>query len=748
VLEATGAPGALEAYRAALRKAPDSLSAVRGMARIAEATGNAATFVEALRLEAGLTLERAAAAELLVRSAALCVERLDDRKGSEADLERALELWPDSGAAADLLQHLLVQGGQIDRLTDVLARAADSARVPERQTALWLAVADLYAQQKKNQGAAVAALKRTLKVDPGHVEAHHRLARLYTQDARWPEAVAAFESLLDLPMETPARVAIHLEIATVADQRLGDQESARAALMAALKLSPAHPAALVQLARLQLRAGEVAEAETSVRALLEQPLDDLDRASALVTSALIDCQRGDLPAAERALCDAVALEGPAGEAARTFEKHTSGSSWVKLAGAIEAYIGRVGGREERVLAYLALAAVYADRMNLTRKAIEALEQGLTATGDRRLGEALLLRARPSGQLEDAVRALGAGLDAHTLRPDLWRLLARAHREMGRTAEARLAASAVCALGETTAEEEALYRSCPPRPAGAQPGILTSAEIEALSVAGALGSPAAAVVAACAESLSKIYPTDLGAFAVSRRDRLSRGARHPLRDLVDRLAEVIGFDCDVYQHQGAAPLVTVAFTDPVTLIISARLLELPDAQRVFLVGRALLAAALSLHPVVLLSRPELARLLDAATSASRPDFVVANPGPEVTDMTHRIKKAISRRARKVLDGAAESYAARPVQDVAAWREAVVHSLDRVAMLLADDLAGVTAALSSLAEGAPSRARPGPELVPLMRFWMSGAAMRFRARAGMVPAGRAATPAEMPPARALG
>jgi hypothetical protein len=419
-----------------------------------------------------------------------------------------------------------------------------------------------------------------------------------------------------------------------------------------------------------------------------------------------------------------------------------------VAGAIEAYIGRVGGREERVLAYLALAAVHADRMNLTSRAIEALKHGLVATGDRRLGEALIVRARPSGQLDDAVQALVAGLDGQTLRPDLWRLLARAYREMGRNAEARLAASAVRALGETTAEEEALYRASPPRPAGAQPGALTAAEIEALSVGGALGSPAAAVVAACAESLSKIYPTDLGAFAVTRRDRLSRGNHHPLRALVDRLTEVIGFDCDVYQHQTAAPLVTVGLTDPVTLIVSARVLQLPDAQQVFLVGRALLSAALGLHPVALLSVPELARLLDAATSASRPDFAAADPGPEVADMTHRIKKAISRRARKVLDGAAEAYAARRLTDVAAWREAVVHSLDRVAALLADDVAAASAALSSMtADGAPPAgpARPGPELAPLLRFWVSDAAMRFRARAGLAAGSRNGAPADLPPAR---
>jgi tetratricopeptide (TPR) repeat protein len=739
VLEATGAPGALEAYRAAMRKAPDSLSAVRGMARIAEAAADWATFVEATRLEAGLTLERAAAAELLVRSAALCIERLDDRKSGEADLERALELWPDSGAAADLLQHLLVQSEQIDRLTDMLARAADSARAPERQTALWLAVADLYTQHKNNPGAAVAALKRALKVDPGHVDAHHRLARLYTQDARWPEAVAAFEGLLGLPMENAARVAIHLEIAAVADQRLGDREGARAALMAALELSPGHPAAIVQLARLQLRAGETAEAETAVRALLEQPLDDADRAAALVTVALIEGQRGDTPGAEHSLCEAVALEGPAGEAARTFEQRTSGgASWVKLAGAVETYIGRVRGREERVQAYLALATIQADRMNLTRKAVEALEQGLIATGDLRLAEALVVRARPAGQLEDATRALVAGLDVHSLRPDLWRLLARAHREMGRTVESRLAASAVRALGETTAEEESIYHACPPRPASAQPGALTPGEIEALAVAGALGGPAAAVVAACAESLSKIYPTDLASFAITRRDRMSRGARHPLRELVDRLTTVIGFDCDVYQHQGATPLVTVGLTDPVCLIVSARLLELPEAQQVFLVGRALLSAALNLHPVVLLSIPELARLLDAATSASRPDFAGANPGPEVADMTHRIKKAISRRARKALEGAAEAYAGKPLADVTAWREAVVHTLDRVAALLADDLAAA-AARSAIAESPAGAARP--DLVPLLRFWVSGPAMRFRARAGMVPAGRATTPADL-------
>jgi tetratricopeptide (TPR) repeat protein len=733
VLEATGAAGALEAYRSALRRAPDSLSALRGLGRTAEASGDAEALVEAVRGEAALANDPATAAELLVRSATLCLERRNDTDGAVEDLERALETWPDNGDAPELLVPLLVAADHTDRLAEVLSRAADSARLPERQAALWLAVAGVYADRKRNLGAAVAALKRALKVDPAHADAHRALARLYLQNAQWPEAIAAFESLIRLEIDPTERTELQLEVAALQDERLGNPDKARALLSGVLAVAPGHAKALARLAKLQLRAGELEAADTTVNQLLDHAADDADRARGLVLRALLAWERRDAAGAERALCEAVSIEGPAGEAAVAFHKIAAGGApWVGYAAALDAHIQRGGPRERKVTAYLALAATCADRMALPLKALEVLHQGLIATaGDGRLAQDLITRAGLAGQTEEATRVLRTLLQRHEREPELWRAACRAFREAGRTMDARLAASAVLALGAATGEERSLLRQWPPRPGKAAAGSLGSAELASLSVDGVLAGPAAAVVAACAESLAKVTPTDLAPYGLSRKERLAPGAKHPLREQLDRLSSVVGFECDLYLHPGAAPAVTVGLTEPACLIVSARLGALPEAQQVFLLTRALVALALGLHPVLLLTAAELRRLLDAGTRAIVSDF--GQDDPDTDELAHRIRKTISRRWRKALEAAAPALAEAPVTSAQAWRQAVLRSLGRAAALLADDLPAAFAALSLVADVGrtpPQAGLPPDEASDLLRFWMSEPATRLRARALMV------------------
>ncbi len=156
--------------------------------------------------------------------------------------------------------------------------------------------------------------------------------------------------------------------------------------------------------------------------------------------------------------------------------------------------------------------------------------------------------------------------------------------------------------------------------------------------------------------------------LSRKDRLAPGADHPVRQLIDRLSEVIGVKCDAYEHPRSTPLVTVALTEPVCLIVSARLASLPEAQQVFLLARALAAVAVNLHPVLVLPAPDLQRLVDGGTDVIVPGF--AGRSPQAEDIGQRIKKTISRRWRKLLETAAPAYAAAPLANLQAWQLLVI------------------------------------------------------------------------------
>jgi hypothetical protein len=292
-----------------------------------------------------------------------------------------------------------------------------------------------------------------------------------------------------------------------------------------------------------------------------------------------------------------------------------------------------------------------------------------------------------------------------------------YRDMGRPGEARLAANALVALGAATPEELELVRVSPPRPGRAGEGSVGPKELAALAIERVVLMPATALLASCAESLAKIFPTDVARLGLSRKDRLGRGNAHPLRGRIDELCGIFGVaECDAYVHAGAAPLVTVGLTDPVSVIVSERVGSLPEAQQVFHLARALAGVSLGVHPALVLPAPDLGRILAAAARAVLPNF--GGPSPEIEDLAHRIRKAQSRRWRKAQEVAAEEYAAAPLADARAWQRAILGTLNRAAAVLADDLAAAMAGLAVTDDAGD-----------LLRFWMSEPARSLRVRTAL-------------------
>jgi hypothetical protein len=318
--------------------------------------------------------------------------------------------------------------------------------------------------------------------------------------------------------------------------------------------------------------------------------------------------------------------------------------------------------------------------------------------------------------------------------ELWRALAQVYRDLGQPGEARLAASALVALGAATPEDLELIRLAPPRPGRAKEGSFGFEEVATLAMERAISLPAAALLASCAEALAKIFPTDLARFGLSRKDRIGRGTAHPpVRARIDQLCDIFGVECDAYVHAGSGPIASVGLTDPVSVIVSERIRTLPETQQIFLLSRALLAVSLGLYPALVTPAPDLERILPAAARAVLPDF--GSPNPQIDDLAHRIRKAQSRRWRKAQEVAATEYAAAPPTDVRSWQRAVARTLNRAAAALADDVAAATAALALVTDASTAttpNGRPNPDDAgDLLRFWMSAPAQHFRARTGLTP-----------------
>ncbi|MBC7170803.1 MAG: tetratricopeptide repeat protein, partial [Polyangiaceae bacterium] len=195
-LETQGATEAILGYRSALELDPTSFAATRGLSRIAEQMDDPNALSEASRREASITRSGDTACKLLVRSARVRLGRLGDIEGAVQDLERGLELAPESEEAAVALSEALARAGDPGRLADALARAASKSKKHERVAWLWKRVAQLQSEQLGNVPLAIASLQRAIRSAPSDPAALEGLAELYERDAQYVDAVQQLQRVV------------------------------------------------------------------------------------------------------------------------------------------------------------------------------------------------------------------------------------------------------------------------------------------------------------------------------------------------------------------------------------------------------------------------------------------------------------------------------------------------------------------------------------------------------------------------
>jgi tetratricopeptide (TPR) repeat protein len=159
-----------------------------------------------------------------------------------AELQKALQIWPEFAEAHNTLGNVLAKRGD------------DGSAVEHYRTALRLAPG--FSAAHNNLGLALERQGRTdesaqhyveaLRLSPNSAAAHHNLGRTLVQHGRRPEAEAHFrEAILLKPRYTDAHVSLGELLASS-----GRTEQAEACFREALRIDPAHARAKSALARL------------------------------------------------------------------------------------------------------------------------------------------------------------------------------------------------------------------------------------------------------------------------------------------------------------------------------------------------------------------------------------------------------------------------------------------------------------------------------------------------------------------
>jgi tetratricopeptide (TPR) repeat protein len=266
--EAFGAPErAVALYRRVLEIVPHHGAALRALARLLRAEGDAQGAAEVIALDRDQR-EGAERAAREVELARLLVEPLRRHAEALAACERALLLAPNDPRAIEVVEQLLLVPETRARAAAILERAYDEQGVPRRQAevlavliattasredrmALYGRMADVLEAKLGDAGSAFEAVAKAASEFPQELSLWDRLAVLALKTGRSQAFVDAIVAVL--PADGPVALPEHVELdlaeraATLFDEKLGDVDRARPYLERMLARQPANERAFQRL---------------------------------------------------------------------------------------------------------------------------------------------------------------------------------------------------------------------------------------------------------------------------------------------------------------------------------------------------------------------------------------------------------------------------------------------------------------------------------------------------------------------
>lgn len=491
-------PGAARAaFEQALALDPRAARGLRGLARVADASGDEDALLAAWTAEVNASDDPARIAELGVELA----RRHEARGALDVALafaERAAATRPDDPDAHEACARLHERLGHAAEQADALVRLA-SLRAGAEGAAVWRRVAELRAEAGRAD-AALEAWRRALEADPDDLLALRALVEPLRAAGR-PDELARVLRQLGQRSSGAERANSLSQLADVLAGSLGDPDGAIVVLWRLVEDSEAPAdvdARLEALLERTARFGELAQLLAERRHTLE---------SGSPEAAELDLRRADLlrerlaqiePAARlyREICESAALDDPRAERALEGLEACAraGGDDAELAWVLARRADSASDPERRAELRLERARLLEERLDAVGEAIAVyreladaggnagahaesrLEHALERTGawaslrerlearaarldgDARLALHERLAELCATRLADADGAaahLAAAAALAPARADLWERLGALHERAGRAAEARAALEAALAAAVAPDAEVAL-----------------------------------------------------------------------------------------------------------------------------------------------------------------------------------------------------------------------------------------------------------------------------------------------------
>jgi tetratricopeptide (TPR) repeat protein len=427
--EAFGAPeNAIRLYRRMLDLVPHHGSALRSLARLLRAQGDADGAAEVIALDRDQRegLERASRE---IELAKLFVDPLRRHPDALGACERALELSPNDARAIEVVEQLLVVGETRARAAAILERAYDETGAPQRQAevlevliattaarddrlSLYGRLADVYAAKLGDPNGAFDVIARAAGEFPVDLPLWDRLSALSVETGRAQDFANVLVAAVPEhgPTGLPERVELELaeRAAHLFDEKLGDVDRASPYLERMLARQPGNERAFHRLKQILTTREQWVELGALYERVVEATTDVSRRAELLAEVALVAEEiTGDRPKAIGYYERILELDPIHDQAVRSLDSlYAAEQRWEKLAQLLERRRQGATG-DDRLDLNQRLGTLLFAQLGDAAGALSYLEQVLnerpSATQARQLVEKILdvpaLRSRAAIVLE-------------------------------------------------------------------------------------------------------------------------------------------------------------------------------------------------------------------------------------------------------------------------------------------------------------------------------------------------------------
>ena len=258
---------AIHAWRAALELQPDDLKARKALERLfidnrqwdelEEFYAASDAYNDLVRILATLTgtiKEEEVQLELLLRSARIWREELEDTSRAERELERALQIDPQNQAAAAQLEPIYAEAQDYEKLREAMEIVLSHLEEPAEQKKYQIRLGRLQRDQLEDWRQAFTWFARAYRVLPGEVDVVEELEAAAAASDSWGLLVDHYSDALEEDLSEEVTLQVRLLLGRVLSEELEELDNALEQFTAVLDVEEDNRKALAGMERIHRKA--------------------------------------------------------------------------------------------------------------------------------------------------------------------------------------------------------------------------------------------------------------------------------------------------------------------------------------------------------------------------------------------------------------------------------------------------------------------------------------------------------------